>query len=172
MMRGTVATSETLEGLDVQCTHCGIRMTSHWGSENRIRYFRCSSCHRWVSSTYAEVLKGDANVRPTSAAANAERAERFTQVKNRLERWLSALDDKDPYNVLGVSPFDGSEKIKNRYRELALESHPDRGGSPDRMRELNLAYERIVLHQERRGLGPMTERPRASAGLSLPARRR
>ena len=33
--------------------------------------------------------------------------------------------------------------LRDRYRELASRHHPDHGGDPARMREVNQAYERI-----------------------------
>jgi DnaJ-class molecular chaperone len=33
---------------------------------------------------------------------------------------------------------------------LAMEHHPDHGGAADKMRELNLAYERILRHRAER----------------------
>ena len=74
----------------------------------------------------------------------------FEAVKHRLERWLASLDDKDPYRLLGVSPMATDVQIKARFRELAMEVHPDRGGSVERMREVNLAYEKILQHRARR----------------------
>ncbi len=146
----TAATA--LEDVDVECTHCGVQMSSHLGSGSRVRYFRCGSCHRWVSSAYTEVFQADAKVRRYPKEAGPARTEGFDAVKHRLERWLAALEDQDPYRVLGVSPLDSAEAIRERYRALALQNHPDRGGSSERMRELNVAYERIVNHRERRKL--------------------
>lgn len=142
--------AEALEGVEVECTHCGVRMTSHRGSGQRVKYFRCGSCDRWVSSTYTEVFKADTKVRTHPERPATEVSEAFGSVKNRLERWLVALDDQDPYRLLGVSPMDSPESIRARYLELAMASHPDRGGSPELMRDLNVAYERIVRHGERR----------------------
>lgn len=142
--------AEALEGIEVECTHCGVRMTSHRGSGQRVKYFRCGSCHRWVSSTYTDVFRADTKVRTHPERPASEVSESFSSVKNRLDRWLSALDDQDPYRLLGVSPMDSHEVIRARYLELAMASHPDRGGSPERMRDLNVAYERIVRHGEKR----------------------
>lgn len=153
MPRPTAATglrAEALEGLEVECTHCGVRMTAHRGSGQRVKYFRCGGCHRWVSSTYTEVFRADSKVRTHPERPANGNGEAFDSVKNRLDRWLCALDDQDPYRLLGVSPLDSAEQIRARYLELAMASHPDRGGSPERMRDLNLAYERIVRHGERR----------------------
>jgi hypothetical protein len=161
--RAVVATA--LEGVEVECTHCGIRMTTHLGSSAQVRYFRCASCHRWVSSMYTDVLRADAKVRTHAIVDEPVRAPQFDAVKSRLDRWLSALEDQDPYRALGVSPLDSPEKIRDRYRELALSAHPDRGGTVERMRDLNLAYERITGHRERR----RTEALEAGIAAPVPA---
>lgn len=161
------AAAATLEDVEVECTHCGIRMTTHLGSGQRVRYFRCASCHRWVSSVYTEVFKADAKVR-THRIADGRREEQFEEVKDRLERWLRALDDQDPYRTLGVSPLDSAEDVRARYKELALENHPDRGGSEAKMRELNLAYERVLHHRERRKAGSSLPSGAAGETAALP----
>lgn len=57
---------------------------------------------------------------------------------------------RNPYQVLGVSPADDDEKIKQAYRELARKYHPDRYTNTDlaelageKMKEINAAYEEI-----------------------------
>lgn len=149
-MNARPAVATALEDVEVECTHCGVRMTTHLGSGARVRYFRCASCHRWVSSSYTDVFRADAKVRTHPKVAEPPRGEPFDAVKARLERWLTALEDQDPYRTLGVSPLDPPEKIHARYHELALAAHPDRGGSAERMRDLNLAYERITVHAQKR----------------------
>jgi hypothetical protein len=147
---------------NLECTHCGVVMSAHFGAENKIRYYCCRSCGRWASSTYSDALRGDAKFRVQSTQPLPRRSTQFQQAKARLERWMSALDQQDPYYLLGVSPLDSAEVIRNRYRELALCRHPDRGGSSLEMAELNLAYERIVRHrtasgsQDRAPLMPMS----------------
>jgi DnaJ domain len=165
-MRSTVASSwRTLENVEVECTHCGVRMTMHVGGGQAVKYFRCGSCRRFVSSTYTDVLRADAKLR-THPVRPAQSVVQFDSVKSRLERFLAAVDDQDPYRVLGVSPTDTPERIRARYRELALQCHPDRGGRPERMQELNAAYERILAHRERRGREALAAGVRMSA---LPA---
>ncbi len=64
----------------------------------------------------------------------------------------------DPYKVLGVSPNDSDDKIKQAYRELARKYHPDRyANNPladlaqEKMKEINEAYDAIT--KERAGGG-------------------
>ncbi len=53
----------------------------------------------------------------------------------------------DPYKVLGVSPNASDEEIKQAYRRLAKQYHPDRNPGDQeaarKMQEVNAAYEQI-----------------------------
>ena len=137
----------TLEGLDVVCTHCNVTMASHNGSGGSIRYFHCPSCQRWVSSTYTDVFRVDAKVRTRKADVQAKST--FGQVKDRLENWLRSLDGMEPYRVLDVAATASDEVIREKYRALARQFHPDRGGNADDMQRINDAYDRIS--QQRHG---------------------
>ncbi|MDR2420669.1 MAG: DnaJ domain-containing protein [Oscillospiraceae bacterium] len=59
----------------------------------------------------------------------------------------------DFYAVLGVRPEDGTDVIKERYRKLAKQYHPDRAADKEaaekRMREINEAWE-ILGDDEKR----------------------
>lgn len=50
---------------------------------------------------------------------------------------------RDPHEVLGIRPGAPAEVIEASYRALAKTAHPDRGGSDERMAELNAAYEAV-----------------------------
>ena len=170
-MNAAVASSwRTLENVDVECTHCGVRMTLHAGQ--RVKYFRCGSCHRWVSSVYTDVLRQDAKMRTHPVKDSSEADQRFMAVKGSLDRWLAAIEDQDPYRALGVSPHDSHESIRARFHELAMERHPDRGGSAEKMRELNAAYERILRHRERKRTEALSSGSSSTLPGALPARSR
>ncbi len=47
----------------------------------------------------------------------------------------------DPYKVIGVGKDAKADEIKKKYRKLARELHPDRGGDPDKLKTVNAAYE-------------------------------
>jgi DnaJ-domain-containing protein 1 len=49
-----------------------------------------------------------------------------------------------PRAVLGLYLDATVQEIKSAYRALAMQHHPDHGGSTERMREINLAYAAIV----------------------------
>ncbi|HYH99671.1 J domain-containing protein [Hyalangium sp.] len=172
-MSSVAVSWQTLENVEVECTHCGVRMTLHEGSGRRVRYFRCGSCHRWVSSIYTEIFRSDAKLRTHPVKDTSAEDASFIQVKDRLERWLAEVEGKDPYHVLGVSPLDSLEAVRTRYHELAMERHPDRGGSVERMRELNDAYERILRHRQRKKEEALAQRKLVEDSAEpLPARSR
>lgn len=54
---------------------------------------------------------------------------------------------EDPYKILGVSPDASDEEIKQAYRRLAKEYHPDRNPgdktAAEKMQQVNAAYEQI-----------------------------
>ena len=51
-------------------------------------------------------------------------------------------DTFNPYQILGVDPGSSDEEIKAAYKKAAQAAHPDRkGGSPERMSEVNQAYQ-------------------------------
>jgi hypothetical protein len=138
----------TLENVDVECTHCGVRMTSHVGSGKQVRYFHCPSCSRWTTSVYTEVLRADTKMRTRKPMAAASTS--TGTVKERLEAWLQSISANDPYRTLGVVPEASDAVLRERYLALARTHHPDRGGSAEQMRRINDAYEKVLAHRAQR----------------------
>lgn len=52
------------------------------------------------------------------------------------------MNDKpfDPYEVLGGSPEDSLEELEAKYRSAAQKAHPDKGGTVERMTDVNMAW--------------------------------
>ena len=124
----------------LECTHCGVPLTVLPGAASR--YLCCPRCGRWQSTMYAsDILKKHAGARCARPAAKPEAG--FEQIKARMDAWVARLDREDPAAVLGVSPRATPEQVRERYRELALANHPDRGGDAAQMRRINEAYERL-----------------------------
>ena len=55
----------------------------------------------------------------------------------------------NPYDVLGVQTNATPDEIKKRYKSLAQQYHPDKGGDTEKFKEINLAYT-ILIDDERR----------------------
>jgi DnaJ-like protein len=163
---------------DLECTHCHRPLTRHDGSGGVVRYYQCPGCYRYVTSTYAEVLRAGASFRPRQRS-DEEKEREFTAVKARLERWLQMLDEQDPYRALGISPDASTREVRARFHQLAMEAHPDRGGSAAEMRKINAAYERVLASRAARALEAQPQRTLKSgepvvsrASRALPPRSR
>lgn len=57
--------------------------------------------------------------------------------------------EKDYYRILGVAKNASGEEIKRAYRRLAQQHHPDKGGSQDKFKEINEAYQVLSDSQKR-----------------------
>ncbi len=56
---------------------------------------------------------------------------------------------KDYYDILGVSRNASPEEIKKAFYKLAHKHHPDKGGSSDKFKEINEAYQ-VLSNKEKR----------------------
>jgi DnaJ family protein C protein 3 len=59
----------------------------------------------------------------------------------KAERKLKLSKSKDYYKVLGVARDADEKTLKKAYRKLAREHHPDKGGSPEKMAQINEAFD-------------------------------
>ena len=48
-----------------------------------------------------------------------------------------------PHDVLGIKPNSTAQDIKNAYRRLAMQHHPDRGGSNQKFQQIQQAYREL-----------------------------
>ena len=63
--------------------------------------------------------------------------------------------ERDLYSVLGVSKGAETSEIRTAYKQLAKEHHPDKGGDPEKFKELSQAHE-VLSNEERRKMYDIT----------------
>ena len=57
---------------------------------------------------------------------------------------------RDYYEVLGISKNASEDEVKKAFRKLAVKYHPDKeGGSEEKFKEINEAYEVLKDKQKR-----------------------
>jgi hypothetical protein len=86
----------------IECTHCGVVMTSWSAPGSPIRYYQCPFCARTHSSLYGEVFRRRAGARVVDAPARATRPSeipmasqddmRWARVKTTAARWFARLE--------------------------------------------------------------------------------
>ena len=59
------------------------------------------------------------------------------------------MSGADYYEVLGVNKSSTQEEIKKAYRKMAIEHHPDKGGSEDNFKKITEAYEVLVYENKK-----------------------
>jgi DnaJ-domain-containing protein 1 len=74
-------------------------------------------------------------------------AKAFWQSNANLARPF--LQRQQALSVLGLPPNATPQQIKRRYRTLAKQHHPDRGGDPQQMQRIIVAYECLMKEQSR-----------------------
>ena len=60
------------------------------------------------------------------------------------------------YQTLGLKPDASMDDVKTAYRNLAKQHHPDKGGDPEKFKEINNAFERINNPNTKQN-GPFSE---------------
>ncbi len=98
----------------VECTHCGVVMTSWSAPGSPIQYFQCPFCARTHSSLYGEVFRRRAGARVLDAPAHKARPSeipmasqedmRWARVKACASRWFARLEADEQRNGCASSP--------------------------------------------------------------------
>lgn len=63
---------------------------------------------------------------------------------DRGPRFERSLDEAEARAILGVTASDDADAIRAAHRRLAAALHPDRGGSTELMRRINLARDVLL----------------------------
>jgi len=92
-----------MDAIDVECTHCGVVMTSWSAPGSPVRYYQCPFCARTHSSLYAEVFRRGAGARyvearPAAAGSLPEaspEAVEWAGIKSSAARWFARLDAEE-----------------------------------------------------------------------------
>ncbi len=90
--------------VDVECTHCGVVMTSWSAAGSQVRYYQCPFCARTHSSLYGEVFRHGAGARlcgPRPAAGGIPEATpedvRWAGIKASAARWFARLEAEEQH---------------------------------------------------------------------------
>jgi len=80
---------------------------------------------------------------------NAQFEEFFRQQGGGGRAGGGGAPDTEYYDALGLSPGCTEDEIKKAYRKRALREHPDKGGDPEKFKQLNEAYGVLSDEQKR-----------------------
>ena len=61
------------------------------------------------------------------------------------------MDTTKYYEIIGVSKSATTDEVKKAFRKAALKAHPDKGGDPEKFKEMTVAYE-VLCDPEKRKL--------------------
>jgi hypothetical protein len=86
----------------VECTHCGVVMSSWSVPSSPVRYFQCPFCNRTHSSHYGEVFRSRAGARllarparaaaPTGIPMALPEEARWATIRSAANRWYARLE--------------------------------------------------------------------------------
>ena len=74
---------------------------------------------------------------------------------------------KKHYEILGISENASTDEIKKAYRKIAMKEHPDKGGDPEKFKQVNEAYSILSDPEKKRmyDLGHLDENGNANQGF-------
>jgi hypothetical protein len=85
----------------VECTQCGVLMTSWCAAGSPTRYYQCPFCKRTLCSAYGEVFERGALGRRVTTSPRASGAaipgasledQRWRELKGRAARWFARVE--------------------------------------------------------------------------------
>jgi len=87
----------------VECTQCGVLMTSWSAAGSPTRYYQCPFCKRTLCSAYEEVFERGSLGRKVGTVSRAPRSadpapgstpdeKRWLELKGRAARWFARLE--------------------------------------------------------------------------------
>lgn len=110
-----------------------------------------SSNHRWSVHfsrlpTVINIAKRYFDYVDWSALPEAEQIDLVSRIKGTVEdeSFLYRRPDLGPYGVLHLMDTAPLEVVKAAHKALALKHHPDHGGSEEKFREIQEAFEEIT----------------------------
>ena len=59
------------------------------------------------------------------------------------------IDNQKYYDVIGVPKTATKDEVKKAFRKKAIREHPDKGGDPEKFKDLTVAYE-VLMDDEKR----------------------
>ena len=133
--REAVAIIRNLMNKDINVRYVCARVCEYMNMETRVR----------VLYFLFELAKADGNVSLKEVSFLELVAgllgiddDTFLSIKKTFYKEINLA-----YKALGVSPSATNEEIKKAYRRAALKYHPDRGGTEEKIKAINAAYESI-----------------------------
>ena len=127
------------------CLACNLPLILVRSAQSPVGYYRCPRCDRQFATPYEAALRAAARPHPSDAAREAgERHEReLREVRERLERFLARAEGADPFLTLSLRPTATLAEARERFHDLAMCHHPDRGGDAEAMRRIIEAYDAV-----------------------------
>lgn len=130
--------------------HVLYRLQQQWWHANRclldIGPLRIAMCP--IGDGSSQQLRHDASLRDYYLDANNLSRETSTSVQDLLDGFWKRLvgEEHRPQALAELGLDDGADHhtIRTRYRQLANEHHPDKGGDPETFRRIRHAYEQLM----------------------------